>query len=109
MFMSLSKILDAWDTMLMGVLAAFTSAGAWQFYHNLIKTRREKEKEDKNEQNMFRDDLMERVAALEKKLDKTEKEKDQVEKELSEVKTTLAEYKVRLEFLEKENQRLKNT
>lgn len=105
--MSISKILDAWDSILLAIIAAFTSAGAFQFYHNVLKRRREREREDRSEQNMFRNDLLDRVSALEKKLEETEKEKDQVEAELTEVKTMLAEYKVRLEFLEKENERLK--
>lgn len=106
--MNFAKILDAWDTILMAIIAAFTSAGAWQFYTGFLKARREKAKEDKSEQNMFRNDLIERVAALERKLEEAHREKEEVERELTCVKTELAEYRVRLEFLERENERLKN-
>jgi len=57
---------------------------------------------------MFRDDLRERVAVLEQKLEESYNEKQNVMKELTDVLQTLAEYKVRIEFLEKENDRLKN-
>ena len=46
--------------------------------------------------------------ALEQKLEETYRQKEEVERELSCVKTELAEYRVRLEFLERENERLKN-
>lgn len=83
------------------------SAGAWGFYQNRLKLKHEEKKEDKSDQNMFRDNLRERVAVLEQKLEESYREKMAVHKELMEVLQTLAEYKVRLEFLEEENKRLR--
>ena len=57
---------------------------------------------------MFRDDLRERVVILEQKLEQAYREKNEVSERLALVMTELAQYKVRLEFLEKENERLKN-
>ena len=85
------------------------SAGAWQFYQNKLKLRHQEKKEDRSEQTLFRDDLRERVAVLEEKLEQAYNEKNEVSERLAEVMTQLAEYKVRLEFLEKENDRLRNT
>ena len=45
---------------------------------------------------------------LEEKLEQAYNEKNEVSDRLAEVMTHLAEYKVRLEFLEKENERLRN-
>jgi len=84
------------------------SAGAWQFYQSRMKLKHVEKKEDRSEQTMFRDDLRERVAVLEQKLEESYNEKQNVMKELTDVLQTLAEYKVRIEFLEKENDRLKN-
>jgi len=84
------------------------SAGAWQFYQNRLKLKHEEKKEDRGEQTMFRDDLRERVAVLEEKLEEAYNEKQRTKDKLTEVLTELAEYKVRLEFLEKENERLRN-
>ena len=72
-----------------------------------MKMKHKEKKEDKTEQTMFRDDLRERVAVLEQKLEDSQAEKEKVLRELTEVLQTLAEYKVRIEFLEKENQRLR--
>lgn len=84
------------------------SAGAWQFYQNKLKLKHQEKQEDRSEQTLFRDDLRERVAVLEEKLEQAWREKAEVSEKLIRVTTQLAEYKVRLEFLEKENERLKN-
>ena len=44
---------------------------------------------------------------LESKLEEERDEKDKRQDEITKLQTTLAEYKVRLEFLEKENERLR--
>lgn len=93
---------------LVTIITVLGSAGAWQFYQNKQKLKHEKDRDEKGEQTMFRDDLRERVAILEQKLEESYAEKEKVLKELTEVLQTLAEYKVRLEFLEKENERLRN-
>lgn len=89
------------------ILTLLGSAGAWQFYQSRMKLKHEERKEDKGEQTLFRDDLRERVAVLEEKLEQAYKEKAETQAKLTEVMTELAEYKVRLEFLEKENNRLR--
>lgn len=90
------------------VVTVLGSAGAWQFYQSRMKLKHVERTEDRSEQTMFRDDLRERVAVLEQKLEESYNEKQNVMKELTDVLQTLAEYKVRIEFLEKENDRLKN-
>ena len=90
------------------VVTVLGSAGAWQFYQSRMKLKHVEKKEDRSEQTMFRDDLRERVAVLEQKLEESYNEKQNVMKELTDVLQTLAEYKVRIEFLEKESDRLKN-
>lgn len=89
------------------IVTVLGSAGAWQFYQSRLKLKHEERKEDKGEQTLFRDDLRERVAVLEEKLEQAYDEKNAVADRLSQVLQELAEYKVRLEFLEKENDRLR--
>lgn len=91
------------------VVTVLTSAGAWQFYQSRMRIKHKEKQEDRSEHTMFRDDLRERVAVLEDKLEEAYTNKRKTEQKLTEVLTQLAEYKVRLEFLEKENERLKNT
>jgi len=89
------------------IATVLTSAGAWQFYQNRLKLKHKEKVDDRSEQTLFRDDLRERVAILEQKLEEAYENKAKTERKLTEVMTQLAEYKVRLEFLEKENDRLK--
>lgn len=72
-----------------------------------MKLKYQSQKEDKTDQNLYRDDLRERVAVLEEKLEQERNQKEKTTHELAQVMTQLTEYKVRLEFLEKENERLK--
>ena len=100
--------MDNLNTILVTLLTGAFSAGAWQFYQSRLKLKHETDKHEAAERTMFRDDLRERVVVLEQKLEQSQREKEQQAKELSQVLAQLAEYKVRLELLEKENDRLRN-
>jgi len=94
-------------TVIVTLATVLTSAGAWQYWQKRMKLKHDERNTDRSEQTMFRDDLRERVAVLEQKLEEAYGDKAKTERKLTEVLTQLAEYKVRLEFLEKENERLK--
>lgn len=96
-----------YTTIIITVVTVLGSTGAWTYYQNRLKLKYQSQKEDKTDQNLYRDDLRERVAVLEEKLEQERAQKEKTSKELSDVLTKLTEYKVRLEFLEKENERLK--
>lgn len=100
--------MDGYLNIVVTALTVLGSAGAWGFYQNRLKLKHQEKKEDRSEQTLFRDDLRERVVVLEQKLEQAHGEKEEVSAKLMEVVTKLAEYKVRIEFLEKENDRLKD-
>lgn len=95
-------------TVLITLITVAGSAGAWRFYESKLKYRHRVSEQNKEEYVLFREDLRERVLKLEKKLTEKDKEKEELQKQITELKTHLAEYKVRLEYLEKENNRLRN-
>ena len=99
--------MEQYTTIVITAVSVLGSAGAWQFYQNRMKLKYQAEREDKTDQNLYRDDLRERVAVLESKLEEERDETDKRQDEITLLQTTLAEYKVRLEFLEKENERLR--
>ena len=99
--------MEQYYTIIITVVSVLGSAGAWQFYQNRMKMKYAAAKDDKTDQNLYRDDLRERVAVLEEKLEQERAAKEKSAKELSDALTRLTEYKVRLEFLEKENERIK--
>ena len=53
-------------TIIITTVSVLFGAGGWKFYEFLIRNKRDKQKEDKSEQNIYRDDLMARVERLEK-------------------------------------------
>ena len=99
--------MENYTTIIVTAVTVLGSTGAWTYYQNRLKLKYESKKEDKTDQNLFRDDLRERVAILESKLEQERATKEKTTEEVIELRTKLAEYKIRLEFLEKENERLK--
>ena len=82
------------------VVSVLGATGAWKFYELLVKQKREREKEDRSEKTIYRDDLKFRV-------DKLEKGKDECMTSLITINSELAALKIKLEFIEKENNILK--
>jgi|TARA_R110000803_G_scaffold111935_1_gene180365 hypothetical protein len=88
-------------TIIITAISVIFGAGGWKFYEFLIRSKREKQKEDKSEQTIYRDDLIARVERL-------EKDKDSCTDSLMEVKTQAAALSVKVEFLERELDRIKS-
>ena len=86
-------------TIIITALTVAGGAGAWKFYEFLIGNKREKEKEKLTDKNMYRDDLKARV-------EKLENDKDSCQEQLIKITAELSAIKVKLNFIEKENDRL---
>jgi predicted nuclease with TOPRIM domain len=86
-------------TIIITTLTVAGGAGAWKFYEFLIRHRREKEKETMVEQNMYRDDLRARV-------EKLEGDKESCQIQLTNITAELAAIKVKVDFIEREYERL---
>lgn len=100
--------MDTPQTILVTLISAVTSAGAWQFYQSRLKMRHAETQAEKAERTMFRDDLRERVVILEQKLEQAQADKEELNLQLGKVLGELRECKVRLELLEEENELLRN-
>jgi len=87
-------------TILITAITVLGGAGAWKFYEFLIRNKALKNKENLAEQNIYREDLKLRV-------DKLEADKEVCNSSLLAMSVELASIKVRIEFVEKENERLK--
>ena len=88
-------------TIIITAISVIFGAGGWKFYEFLIRNKREQQKEDYSEQTIYRDDLISRVERL-------EKDKDSCTDSLMEVKTQAAALSVKVEFLERELDRIKS-
>ena len=99
---------DNLTTVLVTMMTVLFSAGAWKFYEKRIKLKTELEREDRTDQNMYRDDLRDRVRRLEQLLTDGALEKDVMREQILSLTKEVTALHVKVEYLEKENQRLKN-
>jgi len=99
---------DNLTTVLVTMMTVLFSAGAWKFYEKRIKLKTEIEREDRTDQNMYRDDLRDRVRRLEQLLTDGALEKDVMRDQILSLTKEVTALHVKVEYLEKENQRLKN-
>jgi hypothetical protein len=88
-------------TIIITAISVIFGAGGWKFYEFLIRSKRDKEKDEKSEQTIYRDDLISRV-------EKLEKDKDNCTNTLMDVKSEASALKVKVEFLERELDRIKS-
>ena len=102
------ELFDNLTTIIISLVTVIFSAGAWKFYETRIKLKAESDKDEKTEQNMYRDDLRERVKNLESLLKQSSKEKDEMRQQILSLTQEVSELRTKVAFLEKENERLKN-
>lgn len=88
-------------------LTMLGGTGAWNYYSKKLELKNKSAEAEIQEKNLYRDDLRERVAILEDRLENERRENDALHIELGELKSKMMEYIVRLEYLEKENLRLR--
>jgi len=86
------------------------SAGIWKFLEARLKTKAENKKIDlqNNDGIQYRDDLKHRVRNLEALLSESSNDKDELRNQVLELTAEVNALRVKVEFLEKENERLKN-
>tara|TARA_R100000951_G_scaffold5354_1_gene5870 strand:- start:1044 stop:1358 length:315 start_codon:yes stop_codon:yes gene_type:complete len=99
---------DNITTIVVTLITVLSSAGLWKFFEKKMRLKAETEMSDKKEQNLYRDDLRDRVKKLEKLLAESSSEKDLMRKQILELSSEVSELRVKMQFLEKENDRLKN-
>ena len=99
---------DNITTIVVTLVTVLFSAGAWKFYERRMALKAEENKDDKTEQNIYRDDLRERVKKLENLLAESSDEKDKMRAEILVLTKEVSALRMKVECLEKENDRLKN-
>ena len=88
-------------TIIVTIITTLGGAKAWEFYRAKLEIERDEEVDSKKEFTLFRDDLRERVAVLEERLEESRNDKQSLLESMTELKMTIAEFKTRIEFLEK--------
>ena len=101
------------DTTIMAtIIAALTSANAWQFWTNRQKSLEKRREKEEAEKNLYRDDLRSKVDKLEEALDNLREQREQELKELNDriiaLYEEMAGLRVKVSLLEEENDRLRS-
>jgi uncharacterized protein HemX len=99
---------DNITTILVTLITVLFGAGGWKFYESRMKLKAEQSTDQKTEQNIYRDDLRERVKNLESLLKESSEEKDEMREQILSLTKEVSALRVKVDFLEKENDRLKN-
>lgn len=87
-------------SVIIAVITILGSAGAWKYYENRAKEKRD-------DDNFIKWDCRDRIAKLEVLLERSSVEKDDMRKTILELTAQVSELRVKIEFLEAENQKLK--
>lgn len=92
------------------VVSVAGTAGIWQFLQARLKVKSEEKKSqfENSDGVQYRDDLKNRVRNLEALLAASSDEKDELRDQVLALTQEVSALRVKVEFLEKENDRLKN-
>mgnify|MGYP000545452716 FL=1 len=92
------------------VVSVAGTAGIWQFLQARLKLKSEEKKSqlENSDGVQYRDDLKNRVRNLEALLASSSDEKDELRDQVLALTQEVSALRVKVEFLEKENERLKN-
>lgn len=92
------------------VVSVAGTAGIWQFLQTRLKVKSEERKSEleNNDGVQYRDDLKNRVRNLEALLAQSSDEKDELRNQVLQLTQEVSALRVKVEFLEKENDRLKD-
>lgn len=94
-------------TVLITAVTVLGSSAAWNFYDRKLKINAQQDADREKNSHLFRDDLRERVAVLEEKLERSYKERTDLQAEILKMAESLAALRVEVEFLRKENETLR--
>ncbi len=99
---------DNLTTIVVTLITVVFGAGGWKFYESRMKLKAEQDTDEQTEKNIYRDDLRERVRNLESLLKNSSAEKDEMRNQILALTQEVSALRVKVDFLEKENDRLKN-
>lgn len=102
--------MDNYIQIVVTIIGVLGSASIWKYMEARLKARNESKKLDikNNDGVQYRDDLKHRVRNLETLLAQSSDEKDELRDKVLKLTEEVSALRIKVEFLEKENQRLKN-
>lgn len=96
-------------TLLIALVGTLGGASAWQFYQKRMELRAGQEEHENKQKYIYRDDLRERVAVLETKLEESRTARDELLEQLRLLSEETAALRVEVQFLREEREKLQQT
>jgi predicted nuclease with TOPRIM domain len=102
--------MDNWVQIVITIVGVLGSASIWKYLEARLKAKSsEKQENYKNSDGVqYRDDLKNRVRNLESLLAQSSDDKEELRNQVLQLTQEVSALRVKVEFLEKENDRLKN-
>ena len=102
--------MEQYTQIIITIVGVLGSASIWKYLEARLKTKSEQKKVElqNNDGVQYRDDLKNRVINLESMLANSSDEKDTLRQQVLELVAEVNTLRVKVEYLEKENERLKN-
>lgn len=102
--------MESWVQILVTIIGVLGSASIWKYLEARLKSKAEERKTElQNDDGVqYRDDLKNRVRNLEALLAQSSDEKDDLRNQVLALTQEVSALRVKVEFLEKENERLKD-
>ena len=92
--------------LLLAIVTAITSAKGWEYWLKKLDMKQVETDKSMEDKNLFRDDLLVRVGALQEKLEESYLKIEKMSVRMNELSVSLAKAETRIEFLELENKGL---
>jgi chromosome segregation ATPase len=96
-------------TLLIAIIGTLGGTSAWQYYQKKLEHKKELKEKEHEEKYVYRDDLRERVAILESKLEDSQKDKDILNDKLRSILEETAALRVEVQYLREERKKLQLT
>lgn len=96
-------------TLLIALVGTLGGASAWQFYQKRLEIKASAEEKEQAQKHVYRDDLRERVAVLETKLEESRAAKEELMDQLRALSEETAALRVEVQFLREEREKLQQT
>lgn len=96
-------------TIAITLITVLGSAGAWKFYDTRLNKLNEQRKEERIDENLYREDLRARINNLEQLLIESAKEKSKMIDTIINLTRQVATLETKVKYLEKENNILSRT
>jgi peptidoglycan hydrolase CwlO-like protein len=92
---------------LVAVATGLFSSAAWQFYTKRAAAADKRHEAEQAQIHLYQDNLKERVAVLESKLEESHKEREELQERILKLAEITAAMRVEIDFLRKENESLR--